>query len=196
MLCGRHRRCRRRRRRRRRHASLTPTPIPPPPPPESSSPVGIGTFDSGGVVWRFTLKSPPVDGIFLAIMECHELGEKPLGLTKDLDLTSDTSKCGEWLIQSCEAFRGDPLDISVTIRSSIDGRYLCSSEDQKKVTLLTKHDADVRDATGNYQYNIAWECSPELHETGDLGFLDKYMNETPSNSGTFSSGVDFDEDEF
>ena len=101
----------------------------------------------------------------MAIMECHELGEKPLGLTASLDLTSDTSKCGEWLIQvgrgayehehrglgtgmhrhststthpithqACESFRSDPMDIAVTIRSSIDGRYLCSSEDRKKVT--------------------------------------------------------------
>uniref|UniRef100_A0A7S2BLF7 Uncharacterized protein n=1 Tax=Octactis speculum TaxID=3111310 RepID=A0A7S2BLF7_9STRA len=151
----------------------------------TSMSVTLGTFDQSCVVWRFTLKSPPVDEAFIATMECHELGEKPHGLTADLDLVSDTSRSLEWLVQAYEPFRGDSLDIAVTIRSSIDGRFLCSNESTKKVALLTKHDADIRDAVGNFVWNIAWECSPELSPAtgGDLDFLDKYLTETNTDMG-------------
>ena len=149
----------------------------------TSMTIMLGTFDSSGTIWRFTLLQAPGAGAdeYLAGLECHEMGQKPLHLTSKLELTSDASQSAEWLIAPCEPFRGDPMDIAISIKSADDGRYLCSNEATKKVALLTLHDADTQDSAGNYKWNIAWECSPDSAATGgDLNFLDKYL--TPNAS--------------
>jgi hypothetical protein len=90
----------------------------------TSMSIMLGTFDSSGTVWKFTLLQAPGAGAdeFLAGLECHEMGQKPLYLTSKLELSPDASQSGEWLLAPCEPFRGDPMDIALTIKSADDGR--------------------------------------------------------------------------
>lgn len=141
--------------------------------------VTLGTFDSAGAVWRVALQtSELIDGAHVANLSCHELGEKALFLDDHLNLVADFERAASFLIEPYEPFRNDPLDIAVTIRSLRDGRFLVSNETTKQVALMTRSDADWKDASGNFQWNIAWECTPEMSPVADedLLFLEKYLH--------------------
>eukprot|EP00026_Physarum_polycephalum_P022060 Phypoly_transcript_25821.p1 GENE.Phypoly_transcript_25821~~Phypoly_transcript_25821.p1 ORF type:complete len:122 (+),score=21.83 Phypoly_transcript_25821:25-366(+) len=91
-------------------------------------------------------------------------------------MTDSIDHAAIWRLEGYRPFRGEKGDIAIKVYSE-DGLLLSSSIEEKSVALLTEEQADTKDVSGNYLYNNAWECSPEMSDADASSWLDEYLGD-------------------
>jgi hypothetical protein len=140
-----------------------------------SKTVDVGNFESCGSLWRFIRLDDPTGGIRVAL-ECNEIGEQPIFLTSNLELSENSGYAAEWAISSYASDAADAADVCVQIRSTDDHRLLCCNAEEG-LNLLSDDEIQAADMKGEFMWNVAWELIPEDSPAGggDLAFLDDEM---------------------
>ena len=130
----------------------------------------LGSYDcSSGVVWNFS----PIEGRpRCALLSCADLRdsetfeEGQLYITETLDLTEEKSHAAIWELEEAAPFHGGPRDVSIALRLLGTTDFLCSDTTSETISLVPSDKMNNRDS-GDWLYNIAWECTPDVDPEGD-----------------------------
>eukprot|EP00656_Telonema_subtile_P054625 TRINITY_DN8209_c0_g1_i5.p2 TRINITY_DN8209_c0_g1~~TRINITY_DN8209_c0_g1_i5.p2 ORF type:complete len:168 (-),score=37.31 TRINITY_DN8209_c0_g1_i5:202-705(-) len=129
--------------------------------------VCLSGFEADSTLWRVM----KLDNGQYALKSA-EMTDSYLGA--DLEMKSGIQEAAHWSANTYPAFRGGPYDVSVQF-CNIHGQILCANEGTRQVAILSVEEAGEVDAQGNFVWNDAWECSPDLDEEADDEHLKNYL---------------------
>eukprot|EP00658_Telonema_sp_P-2_P012282 TRINITY_DN14682_c0_g1_i1.p1 TRINITY_DN14682_c0_g1~~TRINITY_DN14682_c0_g1_i1.p1 ORF type:complete len:235 (-),score=59.02 TRINITY_DN14682_c0_g1_i1:460-1164(-) len=129
--------------------------------------VCIDGFDGEGNLWKLT-KLGKGEYVF-------ESGEYPnCFLGPDLRIKKSAQEAARWTAKSYPVFRGGEYDVSAQFCNNYN-QILCSSEATRQVAILSEQEADEKDQEGNFVWNCAWECTPDLDLEAEEDHLKSYL---------------------
>mmetsp|Transcript_7094 Transcript_7094/g.10588 ORF Transcript_7094/g.10588 Transcript_7094/m.10588 type:complete len:232 (-) Transcript_7094:176-871(-) len=142
----------------------------------SNKTISLGNYESHGSLWRF-LKMDSSNGPATVVIQCSEIGEKPMFLTSDLELSENNSYAAEWTVSLAPSANKHSSEATrICIRSADDSRLLCCHE-HAGIALLS--DEEVRHADDNPSQSSwisEWEAIAEdsaIQRIDELKFLEE-----------------------
>merc|ERR1711865_95715 len=109
------------------------------------------------------------------VLKCAEIAKVPY-LGPDLNLKASVDEAALWEAVTYPAFRGGEYDVSVQFTNS-NGQFLCANEKTRQVAILSSEESEQLDADGQFIWNIAWECTPDLDDDAE-DHITSYLERT------------------
>lgn len=130
--------------------------------------VSLGNFESYGSLWRFVRvgETSQDSRRVRVVLECSEIGEKPLYMTNNLELTENNNYAAEWWASKADS----KDDFCITLHTVEDKQFLCAHQETSELALVA--DQAAANQVGKSQ---------EEDESGD----------TPTPSALFSNYWNF-----